>query len=609
MSACKDKLDPLSTEVSRLWTESQLTQKELHSYFEKIVYRPPLFNRQTKHTTSVVPIGLDTEAYADGRCFLICTSDGDTFSLKQIPAVFFSRKLRGSSFVCFNLKYDMGALLQCLPKSALKALRKEGEVEHDGYKWSVLGNRSMTIRRGKNSVHFYDVWPFFQTSLDKAAKAFLGRGKLEQDVTKYTREFVRRNRQSIIDYCVHDAKLARDLIRHFIKTVEEFGVFPQKLYSPASVSWTYFRTHCPYVHVKRYWDDHPDVLRYAMAAYNGGKFEVTRKGTGRFVEYDISSAYPYEIANLIDIRRARVCRERRYRKQAAYSFLEVVADIPMSLPSPVVVKAHNVCRFPSGVIHRVITKAEYEYLIQNGADVKIISAVHLLTEGREYPYRTEILRLTEMKKLYKAQNDLLKYQAVKLFLNSFYGKMVQLIEKKGKLHAGAAWNPIYGSDITARCRVRVSEMQKRFPSIQAVHTDSVITTEALPIEASGALGEWEYSVEGEGIILGTGIYQIGNKSRFRGFPCKKPLLELLPEKGKTLNAARWTATSWREVAHRDLSLREVNHFEERWRKLSIQFDSKRLWLNDWKDFKEVRKRPVESLPIVLLDARESAFTF
>lgn len=585
------------------------TDTEKADILSRIIYRPPVYNRQTRHTKSIQPIGLDTEAYTDGRCFMICTSEGDVWTLRDIPAAFFSRDYRGRSFVCYNLKYDMGALLQVLPKRALQELREEGTVTHAGYQWTTLGNRALTIRRGKNSIHIYDVWPFFQTSLDKAARVFLGRGKMDQDVSEYTRPFVRRNRATIIDYCRRDAELARDLISVFLRTVEGFGVFPRKLYSPAHVSWTYFRTHCPYIHVKRFWALERDVLRYACAAYNGGKFEVTRKGPGSYHEYDISSAYPYEISNLIDIRAAKVDRSKAYRKDAAYSFYEVSAEIPMTLHSPVVVKHGPVCRFPVGSIRRVITKGEMEYLRRHKVKLRIHSAIHLMVDKIEHPYRAEIQRLTELKARYKREGDLLRYQTVKLFLNSFYGKMVQLIEKKGQLHAGAAWNPIYGAEITARCRIRVTELQQSYPEICAVHTDSILSTVPIDLPASGALGEWEHSVSGDGIILGTGIYQVGAKSRFRGFPTRRPLLDLIPQRGVFLNASRWTAASWREVAFRDLSTREINRFEERERKLRLSFDQKRLWLDDWKDFSEVRERQVESLPIVLIYERESMFAF
>lgn len=540
---------------------------------------------------------------------MVATSEGDVFDLHSFPEALFTRAYRDRTFVVYNLKYDSGALLQRLPRKALNELRESQECEWNGYKFKTIGYKCLTIRRGKHAIHIYDMYGFFLTSLEKAAQTFLGRGKLDIETKTFTRTYVRQNWDRISNYCVQDAALVRDLALKLITYFEDFGVFPQKLYSTAYVSWTYFRTHCPYIHVKRYWDHDRDVLRFAVAAYNGGKFEVTRKGRGSFYEYDIVSAYPYEISNLVDIRKARVVRDARYRARAAYSLYDITTNLPFNLNSPVVVKSRNLCTFPVGIINRVVTKGEYEYLIAHGADVKINKAVHLIVENPTFPYREEILKLMEQKNRYKRESDVMRYHTVKIFLNSLYGKMAQLIEDRGKLKAGAAWNPIYAGEVTARCRLRVTEMQQKYKSIVAVHTDSIISTQPLDIEMGSELGEWEFSKSGEGVILGTGIYQIGEKSRFRGYPTKKPLLELMPKQGKTMSANRIAAISWRETVFRNESLRMINRFVSVDKHIRVDFDTKRLWLDDWRDYSDVGKRVVESLPLVLVDLRESSFPY
>lgn len=575
----------------------------------KIRYNPPIHNRHTNHTKSKTFYGLDTEAYTDGRPFMVCTSEGDIWRPETWLENLFTRKYRGASFVCWNLRYDMSALLSVLPHGLLSTLRDKGECYYGQSRLSVLGWKCLTIRRGKNSVHIYDLMGFYGSSLENAARTYLGMGKSPIDVKQFTPEWVAENWGEIGKYCVRDAMLTYELGLKLIAHFEHFGVYPQKLYSTAHVSWSYFRTKCPYVHIKREWKENKELIRYAMASYNGGKFEVIRKGRGYYYEYDIVSAYPSEIADLVDTRSMDVVVDRRYRKSASYSFLEVSFRLPMSTFSPVAVKSKDVCRYPVGLIRKVVTKREYEYLTAQGADITIHKAWHMMCDKPSYPYREEIHKLMEFKNQYKREGDKLRYHTVKIFLNSLYGKMAQLIEDKGEYKAGAAWHPIYASVITANCRVRVTEMQQRFPEIVAVHTDSVISTKPLPIKTGSALGEWEKSVEGEGIILGSGVYQIGTKSKFRGFDTKKPLLDLIPSKGKHLRSDRFAPLSWRVVVQRGLPNEMINRFVDQPRKLSVAFDTKRLWLDDWTDFSEVNKRNVESLPLVLLDKKESAFPF
>ena len=563
----------------------------------KIRYNPPNYNTPNTRTESVTFYGIDTEAYTDGVCAMIGTSEGDAWTPDQWPACLFTRKYRGVNFVCWNLKYDSGALLQWMSREALQELRKEGEVEYEGYKIKTVGNKCLSFRWGKNTVHIYDLFTFFNTTLQKASETYLDDKKLETDVNEYTREYVRENWDHVAEYCIHDADLTKRLCVILLDTFRGFGINPRKLYSTAYVSWQYFRSKCPYVHVKRYWDDARPVLRMAMQSYNGGKFEVVEKGFGNYHEYDIVSAYPYEISNLMDVRKAKILYRDEYRPDATYGFVDVIAEIPPHLPSPVVVKKGQVCTFPAGVIRRVITKAEYEFLVRNGCDVKIVAGCWLFCREKLFPYREEILSLMEWKDRYKREGDKLRYHTTKIFLNSLYGKFVQLTPKKTVLEAGAAWNPIYASVITANTRIRISEMQRKHPSVIAVHTDSVISKEPLDYPAKGSLGDMVHEESGAGVILGSGIYQVGEKSKFRGFRTKTPLLDLLPSHGPTLTIERLRPWSWKEVLHLGLDLALINRFEEQSKGLRVNFDAKRVWLDDWQDFADVRERNVYSVPL------------
>jgi hypothetical protein len=182
-------------------------------------------------------------------------------------------------------------------------------------------------------------------------------------------------------------------------------------------------------------------------------------------------------------------------------------------------------------------------------------------------------------------------------MNSFYGKFIQLIEKEHYYEAGSTWNPIYGSVITANVRVCMSRMQAAFPGIRAVHTDSVLSMDNIDHIASNALGSFDRKAEGQGIILGSGIYQIGSKTKFRGMNGQIALMEILKGTGKTLNLSYKHAYTWREVAHRGWSNDNINLFSSLHKCIRVDFDQKRLWLQDWENWEEVLKRPVESLPL------------
>ncbi|MBA7567125.1 hypothetical protein ES708_08825 [subsurface metagenome] len=500
--------------------------------------------------------------------------------------------------MCYNLKYDMGAFLQRLPLENLEELRTSDRTEHDGFRYQVIGYKCLIIRRKTHSVHFYDMLSFYGTSLGEAAKNFLGEHKIDLDPKSFDHDYIGSHRSEIAEYCIQDAKLVESLAATIIERFESYGVKVRKLYSIAYISYQYFRTHTPYVVVKKYWQKHREVLQYALNAYNGGKFEVTRKGPGYYYEYDIVSAYPAEIRNLIDISWARVVRSTKYRKEAIYGFLKVKISIPFGVFTTTVVKRSGVNCYMVGEYDTYITKQEYEYLGAAGCDITILDGFWLHCDNRQYPYRKEIDRLVALKARFKQEGRDLDYHTVKILMNSLYGKMLQLVKKGERYEATSCWNPIYGTVITANTRIMVSNRQQIDGTIVAVHTDSVLSTVPLDISAKGDLGSFIPEAEGQGLILGAGIYEIGDKVKFRGLHGQVSLIDLVENAKPTLKIDYVHAYTWKEIAFRNWPTDWINRFDTLPKKIDINFDQKRLWLDDWHSWDQVLKRNVESLPLI-----------
>jgi hypothetical protein len=398
-------------------------------------------------------------------------------------------------------------------------------------------------------------------------------------------------------YCVQDAKLTARLGARMIEVFKTFGVQPSKLYSTAYVSFQYFKSKTNYPTVRKLWDENKSVLDYAMKAYRGGKFEVTTKGPGYYYEYDIVSAYPAEIADLIDISYARIIYSEKYRKEAVYAFLHIKLKIPQNIYSPLAIKRGMLSIYPVGEIETYCTKQEYEYMVSVGADVTIIDGTWIHVDKKTRPFKREINRLVKLKQEYKDPEKQLEYHTVKILLNSLYGKMVQLIDTGKFFRASSCWNPIYAAVITANVRIRISAMQQKHTSVVAVHTDSVISTKPLPLEMSKDLGGWMEEDNGTGVIIGSGVYQIGDKMRFRGFGRGINLMDLCMVKKRTVEIPTERPTTWRETVFHKWDIERINRFENIPKKLSCDFDNKRLWLGDYKRFSEILRRNVYSAPL------------
>lgn len=595
-------------------TTSEIGKFTIDNIFYTGGYPPP----KKINTVSCKVVGLDTEADVKGRCFMLCTSTGDIYRPEDIPDCLFKKCYRGHVYVAYNLKYDAGAILQFLPMDKIQYLQKHGTVEYGKYIIKAYGNKCYTIRRNKMSVSIYDMFTFFHGSLEYNASTYLGEHKKDIKTKSFNTRYIKRNWNRIAAYCIQDAKLVKGLADLLISKFEAFGVYPKKLFSVAYISFKYFTQKKCHINIKEYWDNDRDVIDFALRSYNGGKFEVTEKGTGDFYEYDIISAYPYEIRNLVNIKNCRVVRSKKYYKTAVYSFLKCHIKIPMRLPSPVSVMRGVVNTYPYGEMIKVITKNEYEYLTRYGADVEIIEGKHLMADRLVYPYRREIDRLVKLKQQYKREGKQLDLHTVKIFLNSLYGKFIQLIEHHGyytrsglKLHAtyadkaekvttyfqaGESFNPVYASVITSNCRIRITDMQRRFKNIIAVHTDSIISKTPLPFSRQGGIGDMIMETSGKGVILGTGIYQIGDKTKIRGVHLKARLDELIGTARATLKIKEIRPYTWREVAFHGWDKILINQFHDDLKKIKPRFDTKRLWINDYNSFQDVFKRNIDSLP-------------
>jgi hypothetical protein len=325
------------------------------------------------------------------------------------------------------------------------------------------------------------------------------------------------------------------------------------------------------------------MLDYAYRAYYGGKFEVTARGLFSGFEYDISSAYPYELAQLKDISNAHVRYFKDYAPDADYGFMHVKADIPPGFYHTIPVKKRGLSYYPAGRVEAWITKAEYEFMLKYGVSCSVIDGWYLYCPNAPRRYAEQINYLYGIKQDKAGQEPIIR-DCAKIIMNGFYGKNAQIIEQPdGTFIAGSAFNPVYAAVITANCRLRIAEQQNKLgKDCLAVHTDSIITRHAPPeLSAQAGLGAWEAAASGQGVVIACGLYQIGAKSKFRGFKLSDKIswLEILEGMGtrdkEVLSELRvW---NWIHTSHLDAP-DKTNIFEDIPKEINLNCDNKRLWL-------------------------------
>jgi DNA polymerase type B, organellar and viral len=578
------------------------------NWFSKIVYPSPFKRFRAKEIKRV--IGLDTEAYTDGHPFLICMSDGRTFrncdKIDYIGKLFFRYKKQ--HIVVYNLKYDSGAILFHLTNEEKQELWIRNTVRHGAYRITYIPHKNLTIAKGKYRVKIWDIAQFFRSSLDHAAEKYLHKNKICVGSKDFTRHQTRNRKKlaRIIRYCIRDAELTAELGNYFLAKLREFGIRPTSLYSQASLSFGYYAENGSIINSWRLWKQYRELLKYAVESYEGGKFEVTARGAFDGYEYDLCSAYPSAIRNLIDISSARIKFTKRYQKKAVYGFLRVKVFNPKGLYLPCGILRGNLRIYPAGEYYCTITKIEYEYLKKIKVRCFVYSAWWIFIDGKKTrPYKKTTDFLFSLKRSFKGKDEML-YSLTKIMLNGFYGKTCETRENwKGEFVAGRGWNPIYASQITAETRVKIASMQNLLKEkCIAVHTDSVITLSPLDKKlVTGKLGAFDFVCKGRGVLIACGQYALAGEAAYKGFePIKDDSWWKLLEENKKRMFIKYPilkVESWVEAiakGHYD----KINFFSHETKRIDLNSDTKRLWLKKMKGG-DLLKGLEQSFPVVIVE--------
>jgi len=589
-------------------------------HFDRVKYLFPKLHSKGEEITSL--LGLDSEALTTGKPFLFCMSDGQKLIPPEEGEEIGLSCLRWlltyikADIAVYNLKYDSGAVLYGLPSDNLLELWEKTfttvKMDKRRIRLEYIPHKALFILEGKKiRIRLWDISQFFASSLDSAANRYLGRRKLDIDTKAFTPTIVKRRLNEITKYCLQDAVLCADLGIFLVAKLKEFGIRTTSLYSSASLSFRYFADNAPKIVTSwRLWKNYRESLRYAVDSYEGGKFEITARGSFHGYEYDLSSAYPCEIAALVDISLAEVVKDRKYRSDAYYGFIRVkVHNHGRHIPCGLM--RNNVRIYPNGDFYLTITKGELDYLREIGVDVDILSGYWIIVGSRHYPYRDTVGQLFKLKSAYKGKDAML-YEVSKRMLNSFYGKTVQMIDNyKGEVVAGIGWNPLYGSIITANTRIKMARLQNLLGErCLAVHTDSVITLDPLPPETvTGRLGELDFVEQGEGILLACGQYEIGEKAAYKGFrPLDgdnwRQILEANPHSA-IIDYPVVRVESWIEALSKG-HINTTNVFCEETKKINLNADTKRTWKRRIVA-RDLLTRLEQSLPAVRVETEPPAY--
>ena len=196
-----------------------------------------------------IPIyAFDTETI-DGYVKLIACNDGkyllfDKIKENNVEKIlkFMTRKEYYSSLNFFYyIDYDVAAIIKYLPEKNIKELLTTARTTYKDFHLSYIPHKVFTIKRFKKFWRFYDLWQYYKTSLDNAAKTYLnseGKDPIDRERLSYDLSYWKKNLKAIIDYCIKDCKLTamEELVDEIIKLYQGIRRVSKKIEALQDIS-------------------------------------------------------------------------------------------------------------------------------------------------------------------------------------------------------------------------------------------------------------------------------------------------------------------------------------------------------------------------------------
>lgn len=391
------------------------------------------------------------------------------------------------------------------------------------HKWLQISGFDWDTRRWLR-VKIFDVMTFFQSSFINALDS---RGIDVPDIIRSGKasrsDFTYGDINEIRLYCQMELELLVVLCNRLRDEFDEAGLWVTQWHGPGAVANVVYKQFGIAKHMQ---PPTPEIEYASQHAYFGGHFEQFKAGhyDGCVYLYDINSAYPYHIANLPSLANADWEYTTAYDPKAVgiwyVDYDDAAENHVTSHPLPWRSKTSEV-GFPThnnGVWvwspeAKYATRVHHGYILHPATTEKPFEFV-----GDLYKKRREWQRLGKGGE-----------RALKLALNSLYGKMAQRIGANPDKNGGRpAWHQLnWAGLVTSGTRAQIVDAIAQAPtSIIAVETDSIMSTVPLNLPCGTALGEWGLKEYDWVTYIQSGIYFTSDgagdtKSKTRGIDTRE----------------------------------------------------------------------------------------
>jgi hypothetical protein len=436
------------------------------------------------------------------------------------------RRHPGSVHIGYAFGYDSNMIVQNLPPTLLGRLHKQGWVKlkrgHTQYIVTYRPHKYFQVSHWvpgraantKVTVRIYDIFTFFMTSFVQAYEDMVGPVQEILSAGKDARkDFSIDQIDMIRTYWELEIQNLRELAEKLREHVYSAGLPITEWHGPGALSSLAMKQHGVKAHMKRSNDDVRLASRYAYAA---GRFELYKVGrvVGPIYGIDRNSAYPYALTKLPSL----AAGEWSYRDSTQWTgggTLRAFGLYHLRLsrggltelsPSPLYLRdKHHELYYPWHV-EGWYWGPEAMQAVRKGA--KVLESWEFNDTGIR-PFAFISPMYSQRQKWKSAENS--AQMALKLCMNSMYGKLAQRVGYDPKSGRVPAWHQLeWAGWTTSLTRAAMySLMEKiRFSDLIAVETDGIYTTmppSELGITPSTDLGGWSIDVYDEMVYVQSGL--------------------------------------------------------------------------------------------------------
>jgi len=555
-------------------------------------------NRNPNAVPRRVVVCLDTET-DDGNIFLLADSENNRLEYPDVTfdnVAIFLFKHEGKWLFFYNLQFDAECILKLLPSKVFDPYRrrKRMKFEYHGYEIAYIPKKQLTIRKGKHSVSCYDIAQYCDTKpLPIAYQDYIKKPldpvylETKEKRKSFDVRYFLRHKKEMRKYCIQDCILTKELAENFLDTFSKvFNFYPRNWVSSGYLAekvLIHNHIDIPFFHETRY-----EIQDLAWNSFYGGRFELVQRGyIGECFLYDINSAYPFALTKLPDIRDGRWIESIKINPKSILGFFHIHAKVDDSIniaPFPFRTKNNRII-YPTGEFETYVTLEELKSVTGDSRiKYKIIESYQFIPNKTcKFPFKKFIEEQYEKRLVLKKQENQLE-RAIKIVLNSMYGKTAQRVDNR----MGNLFNPIIASFITGFARAQLYRFMRDHNLEQdtvAFATDSIACRKKIPDLNSDKLGQMKLDKQGnDAYFLSNGFYRFNGKWKNRGIGYdkeKKVEIEHLDTDvgadGQLYISVTTTRTTHIKSGIMYNKLDQIGKFEVYKKKIGLNSDRKRFW--------------------------------